>query len=332
MSVRQYVTPGQWHLLRSGAPGPGEVRAAPAGVNTDSGPVLYALDKHMRRHLLVPVASSEEIVEDAQSRGCRVSRRQLIGHASVHYADLACLASESEDVFSLLINDVLDRLERRASPPGSAGAEALGDWRALLGGGLGLGEAELTGLFGELWVLRRLAAISASAVESWLGPLGAPHDFRSGDNALEVKTTVSATGTACRIHGVTQLQPPEGGLLHLGLARMERRPGDGERISDLVEAVLACGVSRSALEERLTAIGFDQSNASTLPRWRVSQFQVWTVDASFPRLVPSSFDGGSVPAGVSSLNYVIDLSAAGSPLREDRAADLMQSLSGRSAK
>jgi hypothetical protein len=328
MNAHQYITPGQWHLLRSVASGPGELRAAPTGVESDAGPVLFALDKHMRRHLLVPVASCNEIVEDARSRGCRVSRRELIGHGSGHYADLACLASDAEDVFSLLVNDVLDRLERGASPPGRAGAEALEDWRALLGGGFGLGEAELTGLFGELWVLRGLAAISPSAVDSWLGPLGAPHDFLLDGNALEIKTTVSATGTACHIHGVTQLQPPEGGSLHLGLVRLERRPGDGERISDLVDAILACGVSRSALEERLTAIGFDVSSASVLPRWRASQFQVWKVDADFPRVVPSSFGGSSVPAGVSSLNYIIDLSAAGSPLSEDRAADLMHGLSG----
>jgi hypothetical protein len=78
-----------------------------------------------------------------------------------------------------------------------------------------LGIERQIGLIGELIFLERLIAKNGiGALDSWLGPIGEPHDFRFQKHEFEVKTTVSPHRVHT-IHGMEQLVPSKGCLLYL---------------------------------------------------------------------------------------------------------------------
>lgn len=329
------ITPGNWELLLATSSAASEIKAMPIHVEGVIGKLLIALDSKNSRHLLVAVDRLEDVREDSRSPGCRVFGRELHGHGEhIFFADLVCSRKEAFPVFNLLVNDILERLSSGKFDQGAVCAETIEDWRDLLGGsgvGKGLSNSQILGLFGELWVLKQLTKISTSSIDSWLGPDGNPHDFSQGLNGLEVKTTSSATSLACHIHGITQLEPPLNGDLYLALVRLEQRPGFGISIVDLISELNNAGISKNSIREKLDAIGYveDKDNPFFYKKWIVKELKIWNVKDKFPRIVNSSFEIKSLPIGVMSLNYSIDLSIAGDPIQEEDIHKLFIKLAGK---
>lgn len=92
--------------------------------------------------------------------------------------------------------------------------ERLKWWQRLLGRGRSeiLGEQELRGLVGELLFLRDCAIPemgARSAVNSWVGPLDAPRDFRFPEIDVEVKA-LQRDAVVVRISSSEQLEPAGG--------------------------------------------------------------------------------------------------------------------------
>lgn len=78
-----------------------------------------------------------------------------------------------------------------------------------------LGLERQLGLLGELIFLERLVGKGGlDILDSWLGPMGEPHDFRLQASEFEVKTTVSPHRIHT-IHGTEQLVPSNGCSLYL---------------------------------------------------------------------------------------------------------------------
>ena len=332
MSQVDKITPGKWEVLQVVGKSTSELNAMPINVKEHKGLVLIAIDSSDCRHLLVSVNKLDDVRSDSRSPGCRVFARELHGHgSSVFFADLVCLRKDGFDVFNLLANDILERLKVEDLDHGSVCAEALEDWRDLLGGsgtGKGLSASQALGLFGELCVLKQLAQISPISVESWLGPEGNPHDFSQGPNALEVKTTASATSLACQIHGITQLESPVNGNLYLAFLRLVQRPGVGLSLSELISELYSLGVSRSALRTKLKTLGYEENQEDPFlnKKWEVKDQYVWSVRDKFPRLTKDSFNGGNLPDGVLGLNYSIDLLNAGAPMSDSEVQRLFNDL------
>ncbi|MDP9273871.1 MAG: PD-(D/E)XK motif protein [Chloroflexota bacterium] len=66
------------------------------------------------------------------------------------------------------------------------------------------------------------------------------------------------------------------------------------------------------------------------PRFEVRERRVYVVDDTFPRIVPSSFRQGSMPAGVMRLRYYIDLTnEPPAPISEQEVEDLLARLAAR---
>lgn len=78
-----------------------------------------------------------------------------------------------------------------------------------------LGTEREIGLVGELIFLEHLVAKGGvGLLDSWVGPMGEPHDFRLRSHEFEVKATVSPHRIHT-IHGAEQLVPSEGCSLYL---------------------------------------------------------------------------------------------------------------------
>ncbi|WP_409057898.1 PD-(D/E)XK motif protein [Streptomyces sp. SYP-A7185] len=295
------------------------LRTAPLSVSTSRGPVLAAVDHEGHRHLLVPIAGNQHVREIRDGQVLHLRKRPLEDEEVYqYYADLSCLRHELDDVFTGLGENVLREIsrlgedERTPASPQTLKAlhRVLDRWRALFRAHGTLGPVQLAGLFGELRILLRLLAENPSAHRLWAGPSGNPHDFTSGTEAVEVKTT---TGDALRIrvHGLRQLEAPEGGSLQLVCLRVEHAPegGEGTSVVDLVERALRLCDDEGTLLGLLAEVGYHTVDTE---RYRATRFLVreerwYAVTAGFPRLTPADLAVAEVPGNVTDVEYTVDL-------------------------
>ncbi|MEU6120940.1 PD-(D/E)XK motif protein [Streptomyces sp. NPDC047123] len=296
------------------------LRTAPLPVTTSHGPVLAAVDHEGHRHLLVPIAGNQRVREIPDGQVLRLRKRPLENEEVYqYYADLGCLRRDLDGVFTGLGEDVLremarlDEDERAPASPQALKAlhRVLDRWRALFRtSGTLLGPEQLAGLYGELHILLRLLTENPSAHRLWTGPGGSPHDFTSGTEAVEVKTT-RGNSLRVRIHGLRQLEPPTGGTLQLACLRVEHAPegGEGESVVDAVERALLLCDDESTLLGLLAAVGYHSVDAE---RYRAARFQVrderwYAVTVGFPRITTADLAAAAVPGNVTDVEYTVDL-------------------------
>jgi hypothetical protein len=172
-------------------------------------------------------------------------------------------------------------------------------------------EAEI-GLVGELHCLRAIIEAGAPAtatLEAWVGPLDGVQDFMLGTGALEVKSTLSATGFPAKIGSIEQLDDATRQPLFVAGVRMRQTPG-GQGLAQTVDAIRETvegdAEATRLLMERLMAAGYIDSHADRYPRrFEHAGIRVIEVAEGFPRLTL-----GKVPAGIMKAMYEIDLDKA----------------------
>jgi Putative PD-(D/E)XK family member, (DUF4420) len=324
-----------WNLLPEDAVDEGQLQVRElADVSLPAGIPLLAVDSQGMRHFLLPVASSFRVHQDRGSSGVQILSHSLVDNGSKRkFVDLICRKPHLHELFSIIVDEVLTRLGESADHPDLACHYVLERWRELieqeLSGHLELNT--LVGLFGELWCLRELVRRDSGALLSWVGPSGARHDFVYNALALEVKSTLGRHGRFFEIHGVDQLEIPEGGQLYLVTVQLERQPGAGESITDLTKFLIEMGADRHRLLSLIAAAGVpphDLEQAASEEFQVISQ-RVYRVDESFPRIIPASFAGGKLPNGVTHLGYQIDLSTEPPvPLGEEDVVRLYDAMAG----
>lgn len=275
--------------------------------------VCVGLDRSRLRHLLIPLPNEGTARPAFRSAGLHVSCRALLRNSStVFYVDLICLSPRLDSVFSHLVLDVLHDMKPDEPDAAAICLRVLQNWKDLFGSGSsGLGEDQIIGLAGELLVLDRLTSVNPGRLTSWVGPAGGIHDFRYERSALEVKTSTRRHGRFFRISGHQQLEPPGGGSLHLIAIKLERNPGGSISLPKLVERIRHNGVDPQDLATRLADVGYaaGQDARADSDRFDEMEFHVYAVDQSFPRIIADSFADRSLPLGVISLAYDIDLSS-----------------------
>lgn len=283
-------------------------------VGTKMGAVRLALGADNAARFLVPLAAGDPFPMLADTHGLELKDNLLLLRGKpVRFLELACRDRQLEDVFQKLVADVLRRLA--GGVEASVAVEgAISDFRNLL---IGAGRARPSmeaalGLVGELLVLNRLLEKSDSAWKLWTGPLGARHDFRAGDLAMEVKTCMRAQRRIVEISALDQLAEPEGGSLVLAHHILEYDAAGRLSVSDEAEKALARASDQAELAERLGEAGYvsDLKEQWSAFRFSLLARDYYAVRDGFPRLTPSSFAEGELPTGVSHFRYRVDLGAA----------------------
>ncbi|GGV31641.1 hypothetical protein GCM10010277_15470 [Streptomyces longisporoflavus] len=320
---RQALEESWRDLLLAPVSADNRLRTSPLPVSTSRGPVLAAIDREGHRHLLVPIAGNQHVREIRDGQVLHLRKRPLEDEEVYqHYADLGCLRHDLDDVFTGLGENVLREIARLGeddrSPASSQTLKALhrvlDRWRALFRAhGTLLGPIQLAGLYGELCILLRLLAENPSAHRLWAGPSGRPHDFTSGTESVEVKT-VTGDALRIRVHGLRQLEPPEGGNLQLACLRVDRVPegGEGTSVVDLVEQALRLCDDESTLLGLLAEAGYHTVDAE---RYRTVRFLVreerwYAVTSGFPRLTAADLALAEVPGNVTDVEYTVDLTVS----------------------
>lgn len=299
-----------WTVLQTEASPAGGVEASGTGIRLRAGEVLAGADALGRRHLLVPLRPGEAFAEDRSGRSVHLLR---LDHAGTRYLSAVCLNLDLDGVFTQFANELLSDLADAASGARAA-VDALERWRQLFSGADEsgrLGEPLLVGLLGELLVLETLLTRDdRRCLDVWTGPEGHQHDFRAGDRALEVKSTVIREGRVVSISSIDQLEPPPIGSLHLVHFRFEAAP-DGDSLPAAIRRIRKLGIELGLFHSMLHSVGYLAPHEKHYERrtYRVVDRRAYDVEGpSFPRITQASFLHGGVPAGVLRISYSIDLS------------------------
>jgi hypothetical protein len=285
------------------------------------------------RCLLIPFGKDrhKSFRDDRRSAAVQLVRRPLtVGGGDRWFGELVCHRPELNSIFAAFCADVIVRVTTDPNhEPVDIAAKDLLRWRSLFSGaGRRLGPQQLRGLYAELVVLRRLIAETGGEVETWVGPLKQPHDFAAGGWAVEVKAG-GVGETRVRIHGVRQLEPPQGGSLALAHFQVDEDDA-GATVPELVAAIRE-QTGPTPLTHRLELAGYqtaDEKHYENL-RLHVAQETWYEVDADFPRIISTSFVDGQIPTGVDDLHYDVDFALASpSVLDQARIAQYYDGLRG----
>lgn len=129
------------------------------------------------------------------------------------------------------------------------------------------------GLFGELWILRGLLKERRANVRSWTGAGKEMHDFRLAGFELEVKTTTANTREHV-IHGINQLKPTEGCVLHIVSIQLgSAGTSEGTSVADLC-AELTSELASSPMDlvefaKQLDSFGFSKESSECAVKYKL---------------------------------------------------------------
>ena len=314
-----------WDMLRRGGQVSSalEIPSVDTGIDTGFGAVRLALGSGGELRLLLPVRQSERIAETPSSQALGIGvATYTLGGTPIRFLDITCASGALDGVFADVADEIMERIAGGASPV-EACRTTIEDFRALLiDPAAEVSVEEIRGLIGELLILRTLLALDPTAWKLWRGPLRERHDFRGGSDAIEVKTTGRSTARKVMISSVDQLMPPADGTLQLVVFQLEETAGGDLSIARLASEVSNVVSDRQELGRLLSAVGCPDPEARTWNRCRfcLEGETHYRVDGAFPRIVPGSFVSGSMPAGVESLAYVVNLGLADECRLDDGAA------------
>lgn len=176
-------------------------------------------------------------------------------------------------------------------------------WRHLLGNAVS--SRTSYDALAELLAFERLLAQGRQV--DWRGPLGGTVDLVTGSGGYEVKSTVSRYDSRVHVSGQFQLALTSSGPLTLVHYRFEPTP-TGESINGVCLRLVDAGVGAELLDDLLARCGLEPGCSARNETFTVLEARMYPVDADFPRIVPSSFAGGTLPAGVVHVEYQVDLS------------------------
>jgi hypothetical protein len=302
-----------WAVLESQGGDPDGMRVRGTGVQLPSGEVLVGSGADGHRHVLIPLAEGAAFAQDTATRGVHITRRRLdTGGGIDEFTDIECRLSHLNPVFATLAEEMLAAAVAAPQQPATACRVVLDRWREFLGSERSplLSEERTVGLLAELLEVRAVLEHDRELrIDVWAGPSGATHDLRRGAHSIEVKGTQVREGKFVQVNGLEQLVPPPGGRLHLAWRRFERDDTSPLSLPAAIRETRALGVDNLALTERLALAGYDPAHAEEYEarRYREVESRLYEVDDDFPRIVPTSFAGGTAPPGVLRLRYTVDL-------------------------
>lgn len=158
---------------------------------------------------------------------------------------------------------------------------------------------------GELVIYDYLVRRDIAA--KWAGPKGSSIDIETNDEMIEVKSSIVRSRKEVTIHGKSQLISPHNKKLFLCFCVFEMSSNTGISINDIVYNLANDGYDVTELNKLLEGKGFGLGKSSRDRKFILWNVYKYTVDDSFPRIIDSSFVGGTIPEGISNIAYTVNL-------------------------
>ena len=142
-----------------------------------------------------------------------------------------------EQFYAVMVN-IADLVQLDHLAGIDAAGRAIAQFRSLLEQKSTMSEDRIVGLWGELWVLKRLLGKHGLGVlNTWKGPEKGIHDFRLGEDELEVKTTRNEDRKHI-ISRLSQLEPsPDMSLFIVSLQVVPTDQSSGDSLLGLVRSI-----------------------------------------------------------------------------------------------
>ena len=173
-------------------------------------------------------------------------------------------------------------------------------------------EEVIIGLIGELHLLLQLVEIDPNHWRSWIGVRGTNVDFSFAGVDIECKTGRSSDAPRITVHGLDQLEPMNGHRLFLRHLAVEPNPSGPLHVPGLIDMVLRYVVDQEGFMDLIAQTPYDLAQRDL---WEEQAYApvssiIYSVNDAFPRIRPSTFEAGQLPAAISSLRYDISLQHA----------------------
>ena len=176
----------------------------------------------------------------------------------------------------------------------------------------GLSKEKQQGLYGELYLLRKLLRINnvnkKKIIETWVGPLGETQDFQSDVVTIEVKTSTSSNPQTITINNERQLDNTLQPILYLYHLSIMNSKGNGETLNELIDNIRALlDVSeKGEFNMKLNQADYLDSERELYDsnKYVFRQEGFYKVEGEFPRIIESD-----LREGVGDVEYSISLSA-----------------------
>jgi hypothetical protein len=144
------------------------------------------------------------------------------------------------------------------------------------------------------------------AIGAWSGPLDGLRDFELGFGAIEVKTTIAASGFIAKIVALEQLDDTNCNPLFLGAVKCTLAE-NGKTLSETITKIRIYlefdPLILSEFDDRLLAAGFIAEHTPQYQRkFSLREIAILEVDKNFPRLTH-----GNLTPGIISARYEINL-------------------------
>lgn len=307
--------PQLWSVLTSSPPVGDRLRVL--GYRSSPRTVLAALSSDGLHGLLVELASRESAgipeelsVEQGGTLMATLTALDPDGTGPRRFVHVQCRDHDADQAFDAFCELLEQRV--RSVPIGRALRECADEFRRLLAGDAEEASPKVVGLLGELIALRSLVERDPLLIDAWVGPAGGRHDFRRGDRALEVKTTLrsAAKGRVVHISDIDQLEPPVGGTLFLHLVRLERVMDGATSIESLTGEIAGYLGAEARTTFLGTLEGMDLTPAQRRGTYALREQVTYEVRAGFPALTPAHLVGGALIPGVFRVAYDLALESA----------------------
>jgi hypothetical protein len=314
----------QWRLLEASTANHTAIELGSWGGHA----VSLALTPADRLHQVAMAVSKLTVISDELSTSeILIENRHLKDSkgSPQDYVLLTCRSPALNAGFDIFIEHLVRSLGENV-PLATAIASSIDELRRLLRPQRSIDETLLVGAIGELIVLRDLTHTTPEALDSWVGWRGQRHDFMSGHDSIEVKTSQGSGTTVVTIHGLEQLTPAENGHLWLHHVGLEAAPGPDPALVSLERLCLELsrrGVPEALIRQRLEKINVESDAPEWTRTFRHVRTTAFRVEGDFPRLTGSSL-AAPEHAGVANVQYQIDLASARTHelARDERLAHL----------
>lgn len=175
------------------------------------------------------------------------------------------------------------------------------DWKELLGNRNI--DSRIYDTLGELCVLKY--SIDHGEDANWIGPDGASYDIETETRFLEVKSSTVRSQKHVTISSQYQLFPHK--PLYLVYCLFEPTITSGVSIDSLLDEFKLIGYNTNLLNDKLESKGFEKGMSSRKKMFILHEMLLYTVDDSFPRITPASFENGVLPESIIDISYTVDL-------------------------
>ncbi|MEX3559590.1 PD-(D/E)XK motif protein [Corynebacterium sp. LK2522] len=213
-----------------------------SGVFVEAGEVSCCSFPDGRIGLVIPLTPHEVeyFSADTRSKAIHLSLLNLKGsdHRGSKYANLDLHDPSQVEMFYVFADEVLAYLDTTPNAAMADVAALLSRWRRFFSPAplRSLSLEEQLGLLCELEVLNKLLDEGNHlAIDRWVGPENAQHDFEFPEYSIECKASASVNHMQTTIHGATQLERTQDKSLHLVFRRYQRDPDGALSVPVLVK-------------------------------------------------------------------------------------------------